>query len=393
MIRNLRIYSVFNSKYMPAVMVKVQTDDGFYSASVPSGTSRGMHEARELPVQKARKAFSKIRPVLIGRDERDWRGIDDLLLELDGTACFSKAGGNLSLAISLACARAALGGELWKMHKPRMGMEFPIPVANIIGGGAHGGGTDWQEFLVIPHHAKSPAEAMEAVISIWSLVGEEVRKKGLLLGRNVENAWMTKLDDLKTLDMLSDFADDWKVKMGIDLAASRLWNGRSYAYRKLGKSLAPAQQVDFVEEIAEKYKLYYLEDPVQENAFRQSMILNHRMGKDRIVIGDDLYCTSPSRLRTGIKNKSGNGIIVKPNQAGTLSLADQVVRIAKENDIVIVPSHRSGETQDNWLADLAVAWGAPFIKSGVKEFDMTKMNRLIELWEEIPDVKMAGLPV
>ncbi|NIO19493.1 MAG: hypothetical protein GTN76_01770, partial [Candidatus Aenigmarchaeota archaeon] len=204
---------------------------------------------------------------------------------------------------------------------------------------------------------------------------------------------MTKLDDLKTLDLLSDVSDDWKVKLGIDFASSSLWNGKRYVYKKLGKSLTPSQHLDFITEVAKKYKLYYLEDPIQENGFRQFMILNYRLGKDCIIAGDDLYCTNPKRLRKGIKNKATNGIIIKPNQIGTLSFADEVVRIAKENGMVIIPSHRSGETEDDWLADLTLAWDAPLIKSGITGSDMAKLNRLIELWEEIPDVRMAKLPL
>jgi enolase len=393
MIRNLKIYQIFNSKGTPSVMVKIWTDSSSYSASIPSGTSKGRYEARELPMDKVFRNFSRIRPNFIGRDERDWRGTDDLLQRLDGTENFSKLGENLSLAISIACARSAFSNSLWKLHKPRMGVEFPIPLGNVIGGGKHMGGTDWQEFLVIPYAAKSPAEAVETMLNIWVFIGEEMRKKKMLIGKNLENAWMTRLDDIKTLDLLSDIADDWKARLGIDFASSSLWNGKRYVYKKLGKSLTPGQQIDFVEEIARKYRLYYLEDPIYESGFGQFMILNHDLGKDCIIAGDDLYCTNPKRLANGIRKSSTNGIIIKPNQIGTLSLADSVVRIARENGMIIIPSHRSGETEDNWLADLSIAWDAPFIKSGITGSDMTKLNRLIELWEEIPEVRMADLPI
>lgn len=393
MIRNLKLYSIFNSKGTPAILAKLWTDDDVFSASIPSGTSKGEHEARELPTEKVMKAFSDIRSHFIGKDERDWRSIDDILLKLDGTDNFSKLGENLSLSISIACARAAFKNELWKLHKPRMGIEFPISLGNVIGGGKHMGGTDWQEFLVIPHMAKNPKEAVETMINVWAELGEELRKKKLLVGRNIENAWMTRLDDLKTLDLLSEFADNWKMKIGIDFASSSLWDGKRYIYKKLGKSLKPDQQVDFVTEITKQYKLYYLEDPIQENGFGQFMILNDKLGKDSLIVGDDLYCTNPSRLDKGLKTKSTNGIIIKPNQIGTLSLADKVVASAKENGVVIIPSHRSGETEDNWLADLCLAWDAPLIKSGITGSDMTKLNRLVELWEEIPDAKMAKLPL
>lgn len=393
MIRNLRAYPTFNSKGDISVKVKVWTDEGFYSASVPSGTSTGKHEAKELSFDRVKKNFSRIRSRFIGRDERDWRGIDALLKDLDDTDNFSKLGANLTLGISIACARAALHNNLWKFHKPRMGVEFPVPAGNIIGGGQHHGGTDWQEFLIIPFGARNPVEAVETMLSIWSSVGEELNRKKLLIGKNIENAWMTRLDDLKTLDLLSEIAHDWKVGLGIDFAASNLWNGKKYVYKKLKKTLTPGQHVDFVEEIAKQYRLYYLEDPVHEDDFGRFMVLNGSLGKDALIIGDDLYTTNPNRLEKGIRKIASNGIIIKPNQIGTLSLADQVVRKAKENDIVIIPSHRSGETEDDWLADLSLAWDAPLIKSGITGFDAPKLNRLIELWNEIPEVKMAKPPL
>ena len=161
-------------------------------------------------------------------DEEDWINADVLLKELDGTDCFSRIGGNLSLAISLAFARAATKGQLWKLTGRNLRADFPTPVCNVIGGGKHGGKTVWQEFLIIPHKSYSPLEAAKTAIEIWATIGEELAKKGVLLGKNREGAWMSKLDDFETLHLLSEVAEDWKFRIGIDFAATSFWNGKGY---------------------------------------------------------------------------------------------------------------------------------------------------------------------
>jgi enolase len=392
MIRNLRMYPIFTSKGTPSVKVKVFTDSGSYSASVPSGTSRGSHEATELPVSRVLKFFSKVRPHFMGRDENNWASIDKTLEELDGTENFSNLGENLTLAVSLSVARAARKGELWKLESPGLSATLPVPVGNVIGGGVHGGGADWQEFLLIPYRARNPYEAVKGLTSAWISIAEGLREKGLLIGRNIENAWMARLDNEKSLELLSNHAKDWGMKTGIDFAASELWNGKVYKYGKSGKELKPGKHLEHIEELVKAYNVYYIEDPLHEDDFRQHTVLTHSLGRKCIVVGDDLYCTDRERLARGIKNKSTNAILVKPNQAGTLSRTREVVKLARRAGLVIIPSHRSGETDDDWLADLAVAWEAPLIKAGVSGLDTPKLNRLMELWEEIPKVKMAGLP-
>jgi enolase len=365
MIRNLRMYPVFTSKGTPSVKVKVFTDSGSYSASVPSGTSRGSHEAAELPVSRVLRFFSKVRPHFMGRDEGNWESIDKTLERLDGTGNFSNLGENLTLAVSLAVARAARKGELWRLEGQVLSAAFPIPVGNVIGGGVHGGGADWQEFLLMPHRARNPYEAVESLTAAWLSISEGLREKGLLFGRNIENAWMARLDNEKSLEMLSDYARDFGMKTGVDFAASELWNGKAYKYRKARKEFKPGKHLEYLEELAKAYRIYYLEDPLHEDDFRHHTILTHSLRGKSLVVGDDLYCTDSGRLARGIRQKSTSGILVKPNQTGTLSRARAVVGMAREAGLEIVPSHRSGETDDDWLADLAIAWRAPLIKAGV----------------------------
>ncbi|RLJ10002.1 MAG: hypothetical protein DRP15_01580 [Candidatus Aenigmatarchaeota archaeon] len=389
MIENIRLYTVFNSKLKPSIKVKVFTEHGEYSASVPSGTSKGSHEVCEISIKNALRVFPKIRKELIGMEENHEK-IDRILTRLDGTKNFRKIGGNLALAISIAVARAQFKGKLWRLFGLRR--TFPLPISNIIGGGKHGGGTSWQEFLVIPYMVKDPEDALRTLIEIWLTVGEELKSRKMLLGRNLENAWMSSMDDLKTLDFLSNIAEDWHVKLGIDFAASALWKNGRYRYRKGKKGISPENQLDLIIETAKKYKLYYLEDPLHENDFEGFAILRKSL-KDRLIVGDDLYCTNLRRFEKGILNKSTNGIIVKPNQSGTLWHANRIIELSEKHSIITIASHRSGETEDNWISDLAVAWKSPFIKISVLGYDISKHNRLIELWEDIPEPKMADLPL
>jgi enolase len=391
MITDLRLFPGLNSKGDASVNIRLTCDSGFYSVSVPSGTSKGANEAKELAFEKVKRIFPKVRQKLIGMQE-DSERIDSLLISIDKTRNFASIGGNLSLAISLAAARAQSRGSLWKLKGLYEHNHFPIPLGNVIGGGAHGGGTDWQEFLLIPHMAKSPLEAIESLVHAWHEIGEELKARKVLIGRNLENAWTSSLNEEKTLELLIHVADEWKMRIGVDFASSSLWSGKSYAYKKSGKTLNTDQHLDYVKEMAERFRIWYLEDPFHENGFASFSSLRKRL-PDRLIVGDDLYCTQLRRLEQGIRDKATNGIIIKPNQVGTLLQAGQVVSLAHAKGICPVVSHRSGETEDNWIADLALLWNAPLIKTGVMGMErLAKHNRLIQLWEEVPNPKIAEMP-
>ncbi len=392
MIHNIKLYKSFNFWGDETLEVKIFTENGEYTANVPAGTSKGKAEAKSVPFRKAKQVFSEIRSQLIAKDENDWRRIEAMLLRMDGTENFSNIGGNLALALGIAAAKAATGNKLWKITG-RFPSAFPCPLSNMIGGGKHHGHSDWQEFLLLPARAKSPAEALKIVVDAWKVIGEELKEKKILLGRNLENAWMAGLDNFKTLDFLSDIAADYNMKIGIDFAASSFWTGKGYKYKTEKKTLSKEGHFNLVLEAAKKYRIYYLEDPFHENDFKSFRNLTEELGKKALVVGDDIYSTNPKRLGTGIKNSSSNGIIIKPNQIGSLNLTERVVEIAKRNSITIIPSHRSRETHDTWLSDLAVAWEAPLIKISATGADIPKHNRLIELWEEIPNARMSDLPL
>ncbi|NIO20172.1 MAG: enolase [Candidatus Aenigmarchaeota archaeon] len=389
MIRNVKIYPVFNSKGEETIKVKVRTIKHFYTASIPSGTSKGRHEAKELPFKKIFELFPKIRSDIVGLDETDWITNDKVLEQTDGTKNFSKIGVNLALGISLAVARAASDGELWRLEGPKRRFRFPYPLGNVIGGGQHGGYSTFQEFLVLPHRAKDPVEATKTNLEAWKTIGEELGKKKVLLGRNIENAWMCKLDELKTLNLLSEIAEDFNLKIGIDVAASSFWDGKKYLYKD--KVYNSADQLEFLLQLAKMFKLYYIEDPFHEDDFEGFAELNKQL-KNTLVVGDDLYCTNPERIMNGIQSKSTNSAMIKPNQIGTLYQVQKVIDLLMENNLVPVASHRSGETEDDWIADISIMWNIPIIKIGNLGPDLPKHNRLAELWGDIPHNEMAKLP-
>lgn len=391
MIRDLRVYSVYNSKGKHSLKVKIKTSNGFYSASVPSGTSKGKNEAKDVPIEKVMEVLPHIKKNVIGLDETDWITVDKIIEQTDPSGDYSKMGISLALGISLAVARASEMGELWKFRGTRSSYGFPLPLGNVIGGGEHGGSPAWQEFLVLPHKAKTPREATETNYEIWKVVGEELKKRKWLQGRNMENAWMSTLDDLKTLDLLSSIAEDYDVKLGIDFAASEFWKGGKYAYKSLGKNLTREKQMDAVERVAEVYNLYYLEDPLHENDFEGFAEIRKRL-PGKLIVGDDLYCTNTERIKRGISMGSTNAAIIKPNQFGTLFQVGNALRAVRNKGMTPVISHRSGETEDNWLSDLALAWSCPMIKIGNYGPDIPKHSRLIELWEDVPSPTMAELP-
>jgi enolase len=391
MIRNAKLYPHYNARGDPGLKAKVWTMKGFFSASVPAGASKGEHEARKIDFKKNFELFPSFVNNLIGLDETDWITADRMIMQSDGTSNFSRLGADMALAFSIAIARAGSDGELWRMEGPKSKVYFPYPLSNVIGGGMHGGKPAWQEFMVLPHRAKDPEEAMKTVTEIWKMIGEELEKKKILLGRNIENAWMCDLDETKTLSFLADIAADWGVRLGVDFAASSFWDGKSYVYRNMKRRMSPEEQLQHVADLARHYNIYYLEDPFHEEDFGMFAALQ-KMLSNRLVVGDDLYCTSEDRLTTGLRIRASRGMIMKPNQAGVLYKAFKAAETARQNGIAPVASHRSAETNDDWLADLALLWKSPIIKIGCLGFDQAKHNRLVELWHDVPNNVMAELP-
>ena len=370
MIKDIAVSSVINSKRQKSLKLEMKTDKGIFSASIPSGTSTGEHEAVEFSVDMVKKCLPKLKTFFIGEEESD---IDNLLLKIDDSN-FQKIGGNFALAMSLCSARSKTKNNLWEITKSK---TFPIHLTNMVGGGRHGGNTDFQEFLLFPKRAGAPSDSYKQVLEAYREIGSVLKRKNLFLGKNRECAWISKLDDIQTLDLLSKFSDNFNI--GIDCASSSLWKSK-YVYKN--RALSTEKQIDFLLDIIKTYKISYLEDPFHEEDFESFSLLTKKIGKRCLIVGDDLYCTNPDRLKIGIKKESTNGIIIKPNQIGTLLKTKETVDLAKKNKMATISSHRSRETADTWLADLSIAFGSDLIKIGVEGFDKLKTDRLIYIWNK-----------
>ncbi len=385
MIKNLRVYPYFDSLGGNAITIRAFTDKGSYSASVPAKDD----------LKKTLRIFSSIRPNFIGLDEGDLQGLDAFLQEL------IPGEKPLSLAISFAIARSRTGDNLWKLGTEK---DFPFPLANIISN------KDMQEFFIIPYRAKNPQEAAKTCLEVYNAALEELKKSKTLIGRTPNGSWFCNLDLTRTLEFLSSLAGDWDLKIGVDFSGQRLWNGKTYirpfrgsrllqkartpktTYDLDSRKLDPERYLDFIEEISYTYRIYYLEDPFHKEDFESFSGLSEKL-KKRLIIGNELYQASQERLGKGLGLKSGNGILIMPAQAGTLSGVLNLSRLAIKGKFFPVISQNIRETGDSWLSDLSILCSAPLLKIGLSGSErLGKLNRLIELWQEIPDARMAGLP-
>lgn len=333
--------------------------------------------------------------------------IDKTLHEIDGSKDFRSIGGNTAFAVSLASAEAAANSNgllLFQYLGGHVVHELPYPLGNTISGGQHAGGKspDIQEFLVISHGADSFLEAVSANVYVHRRIGEMLSKKDKLFGfgRSDEGAWVANIGNAEAFEILSKACEeasselDLACGMGIDFAASSLWNNKEkkYLYQRENKKRDSGEQLEYVREMVKSYQLVYVEDPFHEEDFKSFAELSKKI-KNCLVCGDDLFTTSSERLSRGAKVHAGNAIIIKVNQVGTLSDAWETVEMAHRYGYVPVMSHRSGDTCDWHIAQLAVAFRCPIIKAGVVEAARTaKMNELIRIEEFLGDrAKMVDL--
>jgi enolase len=382
MIEDIRLRQIYNSCNKKTFKVKLKTNKGDFSASAASGTSEGAHEAKSVDLDKVFRLFPRYKPEFIGKSEKSV----DKIIEKIG---LDNLGAHLSIALSIAALRAVSDNKVYNFLNPEKKV-FPLPLGNVIGGGAHKGYLTEQEFLVFPKKAKTMEEAVAVNQKIWEEIGEILKSRDLEDGNNFEGAWMCKLDDIKTLDLLSKVAEDYGAGIGIDFAASENFRNGVYYYKNPRRKLSPENQLEFILGLIKAYKLEYVEDPFHEDDFKNFSILTKKA--KTLVVGDDLFVTQEKRLKKGVKMKAGNGIIIKPDQAGTISRVMKTVKLANKSKFSTIVSHRSGETMDAFIADLAVGIGSPLIKCGIYGKERkTKHDRLIEIWKNIKNARMANL--
>lgn len=392
LIDGIELREVLDSRGNRTVEAAVHTQSGGYGEAIaPSGASTGEYEAIERPSDEAIAAAREHAvPRLVGEVfAGDQRAVDAALHAADGTDDFSRIGANSAVAISMAAAHAAadvLGAPLYQhLGGAFRGRNAPVPLGNVIGGGEHAaGGTDIQEFLAVPIGAPSVQDAVFANAEVHARTGTALADRGLAPGKGDEGAWAPDLDDDSALELLSEVVDSvgddvgFEIGLGLDVAASELWDGAVYQYRDTERT--PEEQRSYLASLADQYDLYFLEDPLEEEDFHGFAQLTDRIGGTTVVCGDDLFVTDTERLRTGIEYGAANSILIKPNQIGTLSDTIDAIDLAREHGYDPVISHRSGETEDATIAHLAVAVNAPFIKTGTVGGERTaKLNELIRI--------------
>jgi len=409
-IEDVRARKVMDSRGNWTIEVDVVTDYAVGRCAAPSGASTGRYEARAFPDGGVEKAIIEVEetiaPELRGMDAINQEEVDRTLHEIDGTDNFSNIGGNTAVAVSLANAKAAAashGLPLFQFLGGNFSCELPYPLGNVIGGGAHANNaTTIQEFLVLPVGARDIAEAVCTNAEVHKKLRAELAKRsGGTLGKGDEGAWAPAIGDEEALQVLAEVCDlvteetGVKLRLGLDVAASQFWNEkkRRYVYAREGRERTPEEQVDYIAGLIEEYSLYYVEDPVQEEDFDTFAELTSRV--NALICGDDLYVTNVDRLKRGIERGSTNAVLIKPNQCGTLTDTFRAVKLAMNEKLVPVISHRSGETTDETIAHLAVAFNIPIIKTGVIGGErIAKLNELIRIAEELTPsrARLARLP-
>ncbi|MBI5409450.1 MAG: phosphopyruvate hydratase [Nitrospirae bacterium] len=407
-ILDVRAREILDSRGNPTVEVDAFLESGaFGRAAVPSGASTGQREALELRdkekrylgkgVQKAvNNVNDKIAPELIGIEGSDQVYIDNLMISLDGTKNKSKLGANAILGVSLAVAKASAMEADLPLYKYIGGVsarELPVPMMNILNGGAHADNNlDIQEFMIMPVGAPSFREALRMGAEIFHSLKGLLKSKGLNVAVGDEGGFAPSLQSNEEAIVLiieaikrAGYAAGKNVFLALDAASSELYGGGKYSFE--GKSIASNQLIDFYERLIEKYPVISIEDGLAENDWKGWEAMTKRIGKKAQVVGDDIFVTNKEIFTKGIEKGIANSILIKLNQIGSLTETLDAIETAKRAGYTAVVSHRSGETEDSTIADLAVAMNTGQIKTGslCRTDRVVKYNRLLRIEEELGD--------
>lgn len=409
---------ILDSRGNPTVEVDIETEKGSIArAAVPSGASTGSREALELRDgdksyylgKSVRKAINHITeslaPALIGKEVSDQEGLDHLILEMDGTENKEKYGANALLGLSMAFSRAGAmdaGKPLYQylredLGAPRTSDDYimPAPLMNIINGGEHASnGLDIQEFMIVPRLEKSFNENLRAGVEIFHALKKVLNDKGYSTNVGDEGGFapdLTNNDEaieaiLKAIE-LAGYKVDQDIQLAFDCAASEFYNKESGLYSMSGKNYSSEELVDYYDQLVSKYPIYSIEDGLDESDYKSWTLLTKKVGDRVLTVGDDLFVTNEKILKRGIDNKEANSILVKVNQIGTITETFDTLKLAFDNNIKAIISHRSGETSDSYIADLAVATSAGHIKTGSasRTDRVEKYNQLMRIAEQLGD--------
>lgn len=405
---------ILDSRGNPTVEAEVICDGGYVGrAAVPSGASTGEHEAVEKRDEDKSRYMGKgvldaveaintvISDKISGMNVLDQLLIDKTLIELDGTENKGRLGANAVLAVSLACAKAgasALGVGLYTYVGGSQANVLPVPMMNILNGGAHANNNiDIQEFMIMPVGAPSFKEGLRMCAEVFHCLKSVLSKKGLITSVGDEGGFAPALEkDEDALDLICEsikeagYNTDTDFKIAIDAASSEWAEGDRYKMPKAGISFSKEELVNFWVTLCDKYPIISIEDAVGENDWEAWEMITSKLGKKIQLVGDDLFVTNSKRLKTGIERSVANSILIKVNQIGTLSETAEAIAMAVRHGYTTVMSHRSGETEDTTIADLAVAFGCGQIKSGApsRSDRCAKYNRLLRIEDELDEVSV-----
>ncbi len=403
---DLKAREILDSRGNPTVEVDVTLENGIMArAAVPSGASTGEREALEMRdgdkkrfngkgvLNAVSNVNNKIKPVVIGMDVFDQYGIDTAMLELDGTKTKSNLGANAILGVSMACLKAAAKAKNVPLYKYiGDGKTLPVPMMNIINGGAHADNKlDFQEFMIIPQR-DTIHERVRVGAEVFHSLKSVLNKKGLSTGVGDEGGFAPDLEsNTEGFELIIEaiekagYTPGVDVKLAIDVAASEFYNDGKYNLVGEGRSLTTDELISFYEELINKYPIISIEDPVDENDWEGFKKITEKLGDKVQLVGDDLFVTNKECLQKGIDMKAGNAILLKVNQIGTITETLETIKLAKDNGYKTIISHRSGETEDTTIADLAVGLDLGQIKTGsMSRTDrMCKYNQLMRIEEEL----------
>ncbi|WOH19897.1 phosphopyruvate hydratase [Paenarthrobacter sp. GOM3] len=406
---------ILDSRGNPTVEVEVLLSDGQIGrAAVPSGASTGEHEAVELRdgdkgrylgkgVQKAVDAvIDEISPALIGFDATDQRSIDQAMIDLDGTPNKGKLGANAILGVSLAVANAAAASSDLPLYKYLGGPNahvLPVPLMNILNGGSHADSdVDIQEFMIAPIGAETFSEGLRWGVEVYHNLKSVLQEKGLSTGLGDEGGFAPNLPSNRAaLDLITEaiknagYTPGTDIALALDVASSEFYKDGAYQFE--GKALSATEMSAYYAELVADYPLVSIEDPLDENDWEGWKTLTDTIGDKVQLVGDDLFVTNPVRLQQGIDAATANSLLVKVNQIGSLTETLDAVSLAQRSGYTTITSHRSGETEDTTIADIAVATNAGQIKTGApaRSERVAKYNQLLRIEEELDDAaRYAG---
>lgn len=408
-ISHVHAREILDSRGNPTIEVEVMTESGFFGrAAVPSGASTGEYEATELrdgdPARYLGKGVLKatqnvkdqISPKIMGLDITNQVEIDRLMIELDGTPNKSRLGANAILGVSLACAKAAaesVGLPLYRYLGGVYATRMPVPMMNILNGGAHADNTvDFQEFMIIPHGAPSFREGLRYGTEVFHALKKVLKSKNMNTAVGDEGGFAPNLaSNRAALDVVMEavekagFKPGQQISIALDVAASSFCKNGKYVLEGEGKTLSSEEMVTFLADLTRNYPIVSIEDGLDEHDWDGFQALTKAVGEKVQIVGDDLFVTNAARLADGIKKKSANAILIKLNQIGTLTETMETISLATRNGFHSIISHRSGETEDVTIADLAVATGVGQIKTGSasRSDRIAKYNQLLRIEEEL----------